>query len=396
MNNYCVFLIEIQAKYKIKKKKKADGGQVMLQRVKKHKKQEEEEDEESSSLSEVVGNIARSKSDVADDEEEDYIFLQCVQKRTTEKTQSNRTSVIGAVADVADKGDDEDDVLPFKDFDIPMMDEFTDLAFDNKPKANDPSPVIINAQSNPSTIPKEQPSKAESELTGFAALKAMYAGQSQKQKIKLKLKIGAVVDIYSASKQDWIEGVIKEIKGDLICIVYGRKMKWLKKNSRQLRPKQQMVSDALAKQQQKLNQSQKKQEQSSHKKQEHKPQMLHSSVPSALALASAPAEDEAPPAYSALTMNNNPPLLQAQQDMFNSVIAKEAAVVNNEVFQPPPPMGPPPAFVPEFGYDANMLNQPSPMVISPQKAFDDNSMKKRPVCTCMLYCMYIVLCVCLE
>merc|ERR1712130_722085 len=64
-------------------------------------------------------------------------------------------------------------------------------------------------------------------------------------KIKLKLRVGTVVDIYSSSRQDWVEGIIKEIKGDLICIVYGKHMKWLKKNSRQLRPKAQQVKDAL-------------------------------------------------------------------------------------------------------------------------------------------------------
>merc|ERR1712130_914033 len=99
-------------------------------------------------------------------------------------------------------------------------------------------------------------------------------------KIKLKLRVGTVVDIYSSSRQDWVEGIIKEIKGDLICIVYGKHMKWLKKNSRQLRPKAESVKAAL-------QQNEIKQQQS---------------------------EDIVPAAFA------------------------------NHEFQPPPPSGPPPAF----------------------------------------------------
>ena len=67
-------------------------------------------------------------------------------------------------------------------------------------------------------------------------------------KIRLKLHIGTEVDIYSSTRQDWVEGIIKEIKGDLICVVYGKQMKWLKKNSRQIRPKQQQVFQAIEQQ----------------------------------------------------------------------------------------------------------------------------------------------------
>jgi len=86
--------------------------------------------------------------------------------------------------------------------------------------------------------------------SGMALLKEMYAKdeKSKSSKIKLKLRVGTVVDIYSSSRQDWVEGIIKEIKGDLICIVYGKHMKWLKKNSRQLRPKANQVKAALQKQ----------------------------------------------------------------------------------------------------------------------------------------------------
>ncbi|ETO29826.1 hypothetical protein RFI_07293, partial [Reticulomyxa filosa] len=55
----------------------------------------------------------------------------------------------------------------------------------------------------------------------------------------LKLKVGTMVEVFSSTKQEWVEGKIDKIKGDLLCVVYENKLKWLKKNSKQLRPKQQ-------------------------------------------------------------------------------------------------------------------------------------------------------------
>lgn len=53
-------------------------------------------------------------------------------------------------------------------------------------------------------------------------------------KIKLKLCVGSMIEIYSSFQQKYVQGIIKEIKGDLICIAYGKQIKWLKKDSHHL------------------------------------------------------------------------------------------------------------------------------------------------------------------
>eukprot|EP01084_Bolivina_argentea_P180155 311230_1 len=107
--------------------------------------------------------------------------------------------------------------------------------------------------------PKESEKKQEPELSGMQLLKSMYAKEEARQRsasahsnnnhkkhVKLKIKIGTPVDIYSASRKQWVEGKIKEIKGDTLCILYGKKMKWLHKTSKNFRPKQQLIADAAA------------------------------------------------------------------------------------------------------------------------------------------------------
>ena len=120
---------------------------------------------------------------------------------------------------------------------------------DNVDKAQ---PINNNNNNNEPSAPiqKENVYKAiekqqQPEPSPFEQLKNMYAKDEKKQKIKLKLRVGTTVDIYSSSRQDWMEGIIKEIKGDLLCIVYGKHMKWLKKNSRQLRPKPEKIRRAI-------------------------------------------------------------------------------------------------------------------------------------------------------
>merc|ERR1712130_1063386 len=163
---------------------------------------------------------------------------------------------------------------------------------------------VINVQKKESFIEENKPK--EPELSGIELLKSMYnkdENNKKNTKIKLKLRVGTVVDIYSSSRQDWVEGIIKEIKGDLICIVYGKHMKWLKKNSRQLRPKAESVKAAL--QQNEIKQQQQKQ-------------------------------------------NDNEQQQQQREDIV------PAAFANHE-FQPPPPSGPPPAFA--MADDSNNLLQ---------------------------------------
>eukprot|EP00486_Rosalina_sp_Unknown_P004709 CAMPEP_0201570602 /NCGR_PEP_ID=MMETSP0190_2-20130828/12917_1 /ASSEMBLY_ACC=CAM_ASM_000263 /TAXON_ID=37353 /ORGANISM="Rosalina sp." /LENGTH=182 /DNA_ID=CAMNT_0047994291 /DNA_START=235 /DNA_END=783 /DNA_ORIENTATION=+ len=114
---------------------------------------------------------------------------------------------------------------------------------------SDPAPVAP-IQQPPEPEPEPEPVKpSEPAMSPHDQLKALYAkeeaAKQNRQKIKLKLKVGYTVDIYSASKKLWAEGVIKEIKGDVLCVVYGKKMKWLKKDSKQLRPKQQLVQQAV-------------------------------------------------------------------------------------------------------------------------------------------------------
>eukprot|EP01083_Nonionella_stella_P008787 25391_1 len=83
------------------------------------------------------------------------------------------------------------------------------------------------------------------ELTGQDLLQAMYKAhekESQRRKqnrIKVKLKVGSAVDVYSASRKKWTPGVVNEIQGDALCLLYanGKKKKWVKKDSSTFRPK---------------------------------------------------------------------------------------------------------------------------------------------------------------
>merc|ERR1712087_354783 len=82
-----------------------------------------------------------------------------------------------------------------------------------EPSAPMQSPSVVVAEKKVEIKPKEP------ELSGIELLKSMYNKDENKKNTK--------------------------IKGDLICIVYGKHMKWLKKNSRQLRPKAESVKAAL-------------------------------------------------------------------------------------------------------------------------------------------------------
>ena len=134
---------------------------------------------------------------------------------------------------------------------------------DNINEGNDelinPSPPVAPIQQPPEQQQQQQPQQQQQEIpkqkpsepamSPHDQLKALYAkeeaAKQMRHKIKLKLKVGFTVDIYSASKKLWVEGIIKEIKGDVLCVVYGKKMKWLKKDSKQLRPKAQLVKQAV-------------------------------------------------------------------------------------------------------------------------------------------------------
>mmetsp|Transcript_44418 Transcript_44418/g.54401 ORF Transcript_44418/g.54401 Transcript_44418/m.54401 type:complete len:562 (-) Transcript_44418:53-1738(-) len=153
--------------------------------------------------------------------------------------------------------------------------------------------------------------------------------KKKKQKIKVKLRVGSAVDIYSSGKQDWIDGTIKEIKGDLICVVYGNKMKWVKKNSRQLRPKQATVdkarNDNLFKRIDSLSENKKPK-----------------------AGAQAPSYNAPPPAYGIIVGSNNnnnngysDVKPSAPSMSLSDILAPKGN--NDASFKPPPPLMSPPA-----------------------------------------------------
>jgi len=105
--------------------------------------------------------------------------------------------------------------------------------------------------SAPDAEPSEPESK-EPELSGMDLLKDMYQKDEQRRasqipsahkKVKLKIKKGTKVDIFSASKDQWLEGEITEIKGDTLCVQYGKKMKWLKTNSKHLKFRRALLDD---------------------------------------------------------------------------------------------------------------------------------------------------------
>ena len=127
------------------------------------------------------------------------------------------------------------------EFDIPAVYPSMTVDLDND------EPEIMN-EILQMEQPQPHPTPIEQTMSPHDQLKALYAKEEQqkqnRQKVKLKLKVGYSVDIYSASKQKWFEGVIKEIKGDVLCVVYGRKMKWLKKDSKQLSLRAQQIKQA--------------------------------------------------------------------------------------------------------------------------------------------------------
>ncbi len=71
---------------------------------------------------------------------------------------------------------------------------------------------------------------------------------TQKKQVKVKLRIGSPVEVYSVSKNRWIDGELRGIKKDLIKVAYGKGFtteKWLRANSKQFRPKLDMVDAAI-------------------------------------------------------------------------------------------------------------------------------------------------------
>jgi len=252
------------------------GGMVMLERKAKRKKaaQDDEEDEE-------------------EEEEEE------VEESSIEEVEDG-VEVIAASNGV-NKLADADDEIPAA-FDIPEMD------VEQLPEAQQ-SPL----EHEEDAADKEKEKEKGAELSGIELLRSVYKNDEQEKqkqsnansntKIKLKLRVGTVVDIYSSTKQDWTEGIIKEIKGDLLCIVYGKHMKWLKKNSRQLRPKAQQVQAALQ-------------------------------------------EQAASPSQSAVSSKNANALLDEheQEAEHEPDDVPPAAFAEADEFQPPPPNDPPPAF----------------------------------------------------
>eukprot|EP01084_Bolivina_argentea_P202568 346090_1 len=63
--------------------------------------------------------------------------------------------------------------------------------------------------------------------------------EQQIQQQKQNQQIGSKVDIYLPTLDEWISGTISKIKGDKICILYQRKIKWIHKNSQNWCPHQQ-------------------------------------------------------------------------------------------------------------------------------------------------------------
>eukprot|EP01084_Bolivina_argentea_P075512 136890_1 len=57
------------------------------------------------------------------------------------------------------------------------------------------------------------------------------------KKPKLKLYIGLEIEVYSKSKNKWIEGKIIKIKNKLICVEYGAMKKWLQSTTKEIRAK---------------------------------------------------------------------------------------------------------------------------------------------------------------
>lgn len=112
---------------------------------------------------------------------------------------------------------------------------------DDDKKEPEPIPVPL--------ISEPQPAEKKKELTGIELLKATYDAHEREiqrrksslahpsQKLKLKLKIGSEVYIFSASRKEWMDGIIKEIKGETLCISYNnnKKIKWYQSFASQIK-----------------------------------------------------------------------------------------------------------------------------------------------------------------
>eukprot|EP01084_Bolivina_argentea_P071835 130508_1 len=59
---------------------------------------------------------------------------------------------------------------------------------------------------------------------------------------KANLKVGSLVDLFSTSRNQWLPGKITQFEGDAVCILYGRKIKWLHKNSRNYRARKREIN----------------------------------------------------------------------------------------------------------------------------------------------------------
>eukprot|EP01084_Bolivina_argentea_P218213 370348_1 len=71
----------------------------------------------------------------------------------------------------------------------------------------------------------------EIEETPLQLLRSLYQRDEEaiqkrhEPKQKIKLKRGCIVDVFSSSKQRWIQGIVIQIKGDTLCVMYGNKKK---------------------------------------------------------------------------------------------------------------------------------------------------------------------------
>ena len=134
----------------------------------------------------------------------------------------------------------------------PNINNINNLKPDLKPKTNHDDIMADNINNNTYNhkLPNKNDNKTEYKQPGSEANDgahdniAIDGGYVSKGRVSLKqseseqpLRLGAVVEIYSTTEANWSEGIIKETKGDLLCVVYGKYMKWLKKNSRHLRPR---------------------------------------------------------------------------------------------------------------------------------------------------------------
>jgi len=71
----------------------------------------------------------------------------------------------------------------------------------------------------------------------------------QNKQIKVKLRIGSPVEVFSVSNNQWIDGKLTGIKKGLIRVAYGKTLdmeKWLRSDSKQFRPKLDMVDAAYS------------------------------------------------------------------------------------------------------------------------------------------------------